>query len=442
MSGADRTSESRSVADPHRDSDAVRLAFTGVGGRGATLLSLCLDMADVAVPAVADVQERHRERARADVLQSGRPEPATYESHERMVRREDVDGVVIATPWADHVPMAVAAMEAGAAVGLEVGPASTVEECRELVRTATATGSRCMLLENTCYYRDVMAVLGMVRDGLFGELVHCRGGYCHDLRGRLNTGNGTAADRGGGLDYRGVQNEKRNADLYPTHGVGPLAKCLGINRGNRFVSLTATASKSRGLADWAVDNLDERHPSRDVDWAMGDVVTTAITCANGETVALTHDVSLPRPYSNEYLVQGTGGLWERDSDPFHRDRSPRGQDERFGRIHLEGRSPEHAWEPFEEYLARYEHPTWAEYLESGTKSGHGGIDYLTLRDFVGAVKRNERPPIDVYDAATWMAIAPLTERSIARGGDPVDVPDFTNGAWLSEDPVFGRVDGA
>lgn len=419
---------------------AVRLGFTGVGGRGGHLLDLCLGMDDVAVPAVCDLQEGHRERARADVTDSGRSEPATYERHDRMLEGADLDGVVVAAPWSHHVPMAVAAMEAGVSPALEVGPANSVEECWDLVRTAERTGCQPMLLENCCYYRDVMAVLRMVREGAFGELVHCRCGYGHDLREHIVAGTSRDIDRGDGRGFRGIQNEKRNGDLYPTHGVGPMAKCLGINRGNRFVSLTTTASKARGLADWAATNLEEGHPVREVDWSMGDVVTTTLTCANGETLVVTHDVSLPRPYSNMYHVQGTGGLWKRDGDPFRRESAPGDRDERSGRVHVEGRSPEHGWEPFEDYYDEYEHPRWVEYRAGGTEEGHGGIDYLVLRDYVETLARGDRPPIDVYDAAAWMAISPLSEQSIALGGEAVSVPDFTNGDWLHDAPTFGVVE--
>ncbi|MFB6135533.1 MAG: Gfo/Idh/MocA family protein [Halobacteriaceae archaeon] len=402
----------------------VALGFTGVGGRGAHLLEMCLEMDEVAVPAVCDTQERHRERAGDDVSETGRPEPERYADHERMAEDTDLDGVVIATPWEYHIPMAVTAMEAGVDVGLEVGPASSVEECWDLVRTAERTGSHCMLLENCCYYRDCMAVLNMVREGVFGDLVHCECGYHHDLRERIVTGSGRDVDRGGGRDFRGVHNEKRNGDIYPTHGVGPMAKCLEVNRGNRFVTLTATASKEAGLSDWAEENLDADHPSRDVDWSIGDVVTTVLKCANGETLVVTHDVSLPRPYSNGYVVQGTDGIWQRETET----------------VHVEGESPEHEWEAFEDYQTEYEHPRWEEYREEGVHGGHGGIDTLVLRDFVDSVGRGARPPIDVYDAATWMAIGPLSERSVARGGAAVDVPDFTSGGWLQDDPTFGLVE--
>ncbi len=415
--------------------DSVRLGFTGLGNRGSSLLNLCLDMNDVSIAAICDVQSRHRRRIEERVLDAGKPEPTGYERHEEMVDCEDLDGVIITAPWRFHIPMAITAMESNVFPAMDVGPASSIEECWDLVRTSERMGVSCMLLENCYYYRDCLAILRMVREGVFGDLVHCRGGYCHELRERLVTGTATGLNRGGGRDFRGVHHEMHNGDTYPTHGVGPMAKCLDINRGNRFLSLVSTASKAVGLETWAETNLEEEHPGRDVDWSKGDVITTTLSCANGETLALVHDVSLPRPYSNEYHVQGTGGIWRRDTDPFQVERSPCDHDERYGRIHLEQCSPSHAWEPFQTYLEQYEHPLWQRYLAVGPKAGHGGVDHLMLRAYIETVTRNTQPPIDVYDAATWMAISPLSERSVTLG-ERVAVPDFTRGDWRSKEPTF------
>lgn len=405
----------------------VELGFTGIGKRGESLLGLCSEMDDVAITAVCDVQQRRLDAVEERLKDADRPAPARYDDHEAMLECETLDGVVIAPSWRHHVPMAIQAMKAGVRPGIDVGPASSVEQCWNLVRTAEETGQHCMLLENACYRRENLAALNMVREGLFGELVHCECGYCHDLRGRLNTVAGTsrqetALDLEGGRYFRGVQHEKRNGDLYPTHGVGPMAKCLGINRGNRFVSLTATASKSRGLRDWAERHLEPDHPSREIDWTHGDIITTVIECADGETLTVTHDVSLPRPdNSKRFCVRGTRAIWQDELDS----------------IYVDERSPDHEWEPFEDYLNEFEHSLWESYHERGTRGGHGGSDYLLMRTFVESSARSVRPPIDVYDAAAWMAISPLSEESIARGGDTVTFPDFTDGDWLIDEPIFG-----
>lgn len=402
------------------ETEPVALGFTGVGGRGGNLLSNCLDVETAEIAAVCDVQARHRDSATDAIVEDGRPAPETYDSHERMVAEAPIDAVIISTPWRKHLPMAITAMRNGVDAAVEVGPASTVEECWELVRTAERTGNRCMLLENCCYGPRELAALRMVRDGLFGELVHCRCGYGHDLRSGLVTGKGSRVKFGRDRDFRGINHEKRDADLYPTHGVGPMAQLLDINAGNRFVSLTATSTKAAGLDDWAEENLPEDHPRQDVDWTHGDIVTTTIRCANGETLLVTHDVSLPRPYSRMYHVQGTDGLWQGDGD--------------F--IHIEGESPEHEWESFSDYQDEWAHPMWEQYRAEGVRGGHGGKDYLMLREFVEGVAGDGPLPIDVYDTATWTAISALSEESISLGNEPVSFPDFTNGEWMVSDPTF------
>jgi hypothetical protein len=255
---------------------------------------------------------------------------------------------------------------------------------------------------------------------LLGELIHCRGGYLHDLRGRIVKGKGTGVELPGGGDYRTRQNRTRNGDIYPTHGLGPLAKCLDINCGNRFISIASTASKSRGLHQWTVENLGAEHNYADIRWAMGDIVTSTIRCGNGETVLLTHDCALPRPKTFQWLVQGTKGIYSEETNG----------------VHIDRRSPGHNWEPFEKYQEEFEHPLWKEYVKTGVKGGHDGSDFLELRAFVDCV-RNKRPaPIDAYDMAVWMAVTPLSEQSIAAGGAPVDFPDFTNGRWMATEPFF------
>jgi len=417
----------------------VRLGFIGVGGRGTSLLESALNLPDANILAVCDIAEENLKDAQDLVEQSGQTRPAGYGEHgysyREMLEEEDLDGVVIATSWEWHLPMAIDAMKAGIPAAFEVGPANSVDECWELVRTYEETGVPGMLLENYCFFRDNMMVLNMVRQGLFGELVHCKCGYGHALQERLVLGKGTGPNplsssnevvKGEG-DYRSMHNQFRNGDLYPTHGVGPIAKCLGINRGNRFSYLTSTATKARGMKDWAEENLPEDHPRRDVDWKQGDIVTTTIKCQNEETVVVTFDTRLPRPHplTDFYMVQGTDGIWS---------------DEK-GSVYFEGRSSEHEWESIDKYRDEFEHPLWERYLrEEGSGSGHGGTDFLELRVFVESVRHGSPPPIDVYDAAAWRAIAPLSEASIAKGSQPVEFPDFTNGQWMSSDPVFGVTD--
>lgn len=388
-------------------SSKVKLGVIGLGNRGSGLLGLLLDMDDVQIVAVSDKYEDRLQRAVKQAQEAGKPEIACYREYRELLNRDDIAGVLIASSWTTHSEIAIAAMKAGKRVASEVGGAASIEECWQLVRTSEETGVPCMLLENCCYGREEMAVLNMVRQGLFGELIHCQGGYEHDLRDEVATG---IEQR----HYRIHNYLNRNGDVYPTHGLGPLAKCLDINRGNRFLSLSSMASKTRGIPLWAIDHLGPGHPAATANFALGDVVTTMIKCAHGETILLTHDTSLPRPYSRGGRVQGTKAIWMEDNNS----------------IYIEGQSPHHKWESFDAYKERHEHPVWKWYQEEGVRGGHGGMDYLVLRAYVESIAEGSVPPIDVYDMAAWMAVTALSEQSIALGGAPVSFPDFTNGKWI------------
>jgi predicted dehydrogenase len=409
--------------------EKVRLGFIGMGGRGTWLLSLALNNNDVEVNAVCDIKDEAANNAARLVKDSGRQEPVIYaghaESFRQLVARDDLDGIVIATPWLWHATMAVSAMKAGKYVAVEVPAATTEEECWDLVNTSEETGMPCMILENVCYRRDVMAVLKMVREGLFGELIHCHCGYQHDLRQvKFNPGVDFGPGARGEAEWRTFHSINRNGDIYPTHGLGPISNYLNINRGNRFVSLTSVATKSRGLHEYIVQTAGEDHPNADIRFKLGDIVTTLIRTADGETVMISHDTNLPRPYSLGFRVQGTKGLWMKDGD----------------QIYIEGMSEPHSWESSEKYLEKYDHPLWKKYEEQAAGSGHGGMDFFVMHAYIESVKREVQPPLDVYDAATWSVVSSLSERSIANGGEPQNFPDFTRGMWMKRKPVFGMGD--
>jgi predicted dehydrogenase len=412
------------------DDRTVRLGFIGVGGRGTHLLELALRRSDTAVNAICDVDTAALERARTLVREARGKVPPGYgageEDFRNLVARDDLDAVIIATPWLWHTPMAVAAMRAGKAAGVEVPAAVSVEECWDLVNTAEATGKPCMMLENVCYRRDVMAVLHMVRQGLFGELVHCHCGYQHDLRDiKFQPGVEFGPGARGEAVWRTHHSINRNGDLYPTHGAGPVMNYLDVNRGNRFVSLTSMATKSRGLHEYIVAQAGEDHPHARIRFALGDVVTTLIKCQNGETVVVSHDTNLPRPYSLNFRVQGTRGIWMDDLDA----------------LYIEGRSPApHQWEPFEAYQRDFDHPLWRRWTAQSEGAGHGGMDFFVVHAFIEAVKRGAHMPFDVYQAATVSAISQLSEQSIALGSAPQDFPDFTRGRWMRWRPTFGFSD--
>jgi predicted dehydrogenase len=413
-----------------RDDRKIRVGVIGTGLRGRSLLGLILQRPDTEVPALCDIAPDALQLATNMVQETRGYEPEGYgngeEDFRELVMRDDLDAVIIATPWLWHTPMAVAGMRAGKYVGVEVPAAVTVDQCWDLVTASEETGLPCMMLENVCYRRDVMTVLNMVGQGLFGEVLHCHCGYQHDLRSikfqpGVEFGPGARSE----AVWRTWHSVHRNGDIYPTHGLGPVANYLRVNFGNRFATLTSTATKSRGLHNYIVEHGGEDHRHADVDFALGDIVTTVIRTANGETVILIHDTNLPRPYSLNFRVQGTRGIWMSDN------RS----------IYLEGTSPEpHRWEPFDTYRERYDHPLWRRFENDATGAGHGGMDFFVVRAFLESVKRRIPPPLDVYAAATWSVISPLSEQSIAQGSAPVAFPDFTGGRWTRRPFTFGMSD--
>ena len=253
--------------------------------------------------------------------------------------------------------------------------------------------------------------------GVPGEIVHCQGGYRHDLRDEISFGRENR-------HYRFRNYLGRNGENYPTHELGPIANVLDINRGNRMVSLVSVASKAAGLHEFLLREKGPEYDASQMRFAQGDVVTTIIKCARGETICLTLDTTLPRFYSRGFHVQGTKGMYMEDNHSIFLD----GQDNAYDFKWKE------KWGNAEEYRQQYEHPVWKQYLEEGVRGGHDGMDWLVLGDFFHAVRTGGPVPIDVYDDAAWMSITCLSEQSVALGGAPMAIPDFTNGQWLSRAP--------
>ncbi len=392
----------------------VRIGLIGLGCRGSMELTLLLSMPDVEVAAVCDLYEDRVRSAAEAVKQARGTEPFAATDYRKVLERGDVEAAVIMTSWQTHIPIALEAMRAGKIVAMEVGGASSLEECWDLVRTSEETGMPVMLLENCCYNDVEMAILNMVRQGVFGELVHCRGGYHHDLRDEVGLGD---VNR----HYRQDNFMHRNGELYPTHELGPIATYLNLNHGNRMLTLTSMASKAVGERRWMQQNRADS-PLAEAKFNQGDVVTTMISCANGETILLTHDCTLPRPYSRGGWVQGARGIWMEDGHGIFLEDMPQ-----------ENASWAHAFVSDRPYLERYEHPLWKEYREFGLRGGHGGMDYLVLRAFVESIQKGVKFPIDVYDTASWMAITCLSEASVAQGGAVVPIPDFTRGRWMQKE---------
>ncbi|HTE23955.1 Gfo/Idh/MocA family protein [Flavitalea sp.] len=417
---------------------AVKVAMIGVGLRGQNHLDLLLRRADVELVAICDIDDRMVASSKKIIEASGKKMPQIFTgnpySWKKMLELKGIDAIVIATPWEWHKEMIIGAIESGIKyVGSEVIIGITLQDHWDIVHAVEKNNAQLMMLENVCYRRDVMAILNMVRQGLFGELIHLQGGYQHDLR-EVKFNNGVKA-YGGGVEFgekgwsearwRTEHSVRRNGDLYPTHGIGPIAQYLDINRGNRFVNLNSFSSKSRGLHNYVVSKGGESHPNSKVSFKLGDVVTTHINCANGETILLQHDTNLPRPYSIGFRVQGTSGIW---------------MDLNKG-IYIEGKSAKpHQWDDQKAWLDKYDHPLWAKWSKETQGAGHGGMDFFVIHSFIESVKRKLPTPMDVYDAAAWSAITPLSEQSIELGNETIEFPDFTGGKWMYRKPVFALND--
>lgn len=403
----------------------VRLGYVGLGSRGFGVLDKCFsEMADVEITYVCDLNQAKIDKTVAALEAKGRPTPKTTTDYRVLVASDEVDAVAVMTGWESHVAISLAAMNAGKYTAVEVGCAYDISECYALVEAYERNASPLMMLENCCYGRREMMALNMVKQGLFGELVHCDGGYLH----LLPEEDLIKYDKEGNMKldhYRAYNYVNRNCDQYPTHELGPISKVLGINRGNRMLTLSSFASKAGGLKEYMKAHVPADHPLQGVDFKQGDIVTTVITCARGETIRLTLDTTAPRPYySRNFTVRGTKGCCIEEGG--------------FGTFYLDGMGHK-VFNNEAEFYEKYDHPLYVEYTKFQARGGHGGIDWLVMRAFIEAVKAGTDTPIDAYDTAAWMAIAPLSEASIAKGGAPVEFPDFTRGTWYRrEDPVRNK----
>ncbi len=399
----------------------LKVGIVGVGARGYSLMNTEMTkMDDIEIVAICDEYADRAEKACETIKEKMGNLPKALTDYKELLAIEEIEAVVISTAWEAHVEVAVASMKAGKYTGIEVGGAYDVEDCWKLVRTYEETGVPCMLLENCCYGQIELMCLNMAKKGVLGELVHCEGAYRHDLREEIS----------GGIEnrhYRLRNYTLRNCDNYPTHQLGPICKLLNINRGNRMLSLVSVASKSAGLREYNIEKNGADSDLATRRYAQGDVVTTIIRCAGGETITLTMDTTLPRPYSRGFVVEGTKGSYEEANNSIflHKDYDTYEGGEFDWRKN---------WDNAKKYAEEYEHPLWKKYLAEGVSVGHGGIDWLVLRAFFETAKAKLDPPIDVYDAAAWMAIGALSEQSVAMGGLPVAIPDFTCSKWIKTKP--------
>ncbi len=397
--------------------DVVRIGFVGVGLQGTSHVENFLKIDGVEIRAVCDIVEDRVARAQQLVVDAGGKKPEGYSrgplDFKRLCERSDLDLVFCSTSWKWHVPVCVAAMESGKHAATEVPMALTVDDCWRLVETSEKTRRHCVMMENCNYDRFEMMILNMVEQGVFGELLHARCGYLHDLRAVKH-------DIDGEGSWRRAHSMTTNGDLYPTHGLGPVAQCLDINRGNAFTSLSSFGTKARGLRQYAFERFGHESPQAEEEFVLSDVVTTVLQTKTGESVVVTHDTSSPRPYSRDYLVQGTRGLARKYPEPL---------------IYIEGRSDPHRWDPAEEYREEYDHPVWRRLEAASAGAGHGGMDFIEDFRLVEALQKGRPLDMDVYDGAMMSAVVELSGRSIEAGGQLLGFPDFTRGGWKKHRPL-------
>ena len=395
----------------------VRIGLIGLGQRGSQIMrDVLLVNEKIRVVAVCDLYPDRVEAAIKQATDAGFAAPFGTADYREIISRDDVDACLVICSWEDHIRVAVAALRAGKPVGMEVGGAYSVEECWELVHAQEETGTPFMFLENCCYGRREMMVMNMAEKGILGDIIHCAGSYEHDLRYEITHGKELR-------HYRLRNYLHRNCENYPTHELGPIAQVLRVNRGNRMLSLTSTASRAAGLHQYVLEKKADDEELVNAEFKQGDVVTTVIKCAGGETIRLTLGTCLPRFYSRNFTVCGTRGMYEENSDSIFLD----GNEEMM--------KTEWNWHTqfgnASKYEEQYDHPVWDKFLHDGVRGGHGGMDWLVYGEFVDCLLEKRPFPIDVYDAAAWMSITPLSEQSISTGSMPVAIPDFTNGKWTS-----------
>lgn len=396
--------------------EKMRFGVVGLGCRGLSILkAILLKMPDIIVTAVCDDYADRADEAAEAVLAACGVRPFTTTDYRALLEHGDMDAVYVATAWETHVEVAVDAMRAGFPTAMEVGGAYTLDSLWTLVHTQEQTGVPFMMMENCCFGKTELLVTSLVRGGVLGNIVHCHGAYGHYL----------AEEIAGGIQnrhYRLRNYLNRSCENYPTHELGPIAKILDINRGNRMLSLVSVASGAFGMEDYLARHSAQYPELAGKHFRQGDIVNTLITCANGATISLKLDTTLPRPYSREFTVHGTRGLFEMNTDSVYLE----GEKESFD-------TAKHYREAFgnvQRFEADYLPPIWREDRKDMVRIGHGGMDGIEFRVFVDCLREGRPMPVDVYDAAAWMAVTVLSEQSVAAGGAPQAFPDFTSGEWL------------
>ncbi len=402
----------------------IKACVIGLGQRGTHLIkSVLLNNPDISIIAVCDAYEDRVAEELKKIKSAGGDARGFSDWHEAL-NVAGLDATFVFSDWSTHTEIAMYAMEKGIAVASEVGCEYSLENCYDLVRTQERTGTPYMFMENCCYNYDELLATSMARRGVFGTIVHCSGAYAHDLRQEISYGH---LNR----HYRFDNYVHRNCDNYPTHELGPIAKLLDINRGNKILTVSSFASKAAGLEEYIATREDATDEMKAVNFKQGDIVTTVITCAGGETILLRLDTTLPRSYDREFTIRGTKGMYMQSLNAVFLD----GQQEYWEPAKFAENNLNNAKAYTEEYLP----DMWKNITPEQKEAGHGGMDWFTYKAFSDALKNGAPMPIDVYDAATWQAVSVLSEMSIAQGGAPQSMPDFTGGKWIKR-PRFDVCD--
>lgn len=398
----------------------VKVGMIGLGQRGAMLTRTVLACEEADIVAVCDAYQDRVESAQKVVNEKRGVTPVGYADYKDLIADPNVEAVVVASSWDEHIRMAIECMHAGKITAMEVGGAYDVEECWALVRAYEETKTPIMMIENCCFDRFELLSTALVRAGKLGTIVHCHGAYSHDLRDEICGGH---VNR----HYRLENYQKRNCENYPTHELGPIAKLLDINRGNKMTSLVSVASKGAGLNEFVRSDKNPDPELLNTTFKQGDIVNTIITCANGETISLTLDTTLPKYYSREFTVRGTKGLCSQEANMVLLEEKQTDLHDIFEPQNVLAKYMNNAdSDEMKEYLV----PQWKSITDEEKELGHGGMDYFMFKEFFRCILNGEEMPIDVYDAASWMCITAISEQSIAQGGAPQAIPDFTCGKWV------------
>ncbi|MFF5508974.1 Gfo/Idh/MocA family protein [[Kitasatospora] papulosa] len=400
--------------------ETVRVGVIGIGNRGSGMGEGWAVVPGCRVTAVCDIRES-RAKALADrIVALGKPRPAEYggstDAYTTMLKRDDIDLVYIATPWEFHHRQSRDALLAGKHVVVELPVATELDELWDLVDTSERTRRHLMLSENCSYGRNELAMLKMAHEGLFGDVTNGHGGYLHDLRDLL------FSDTYYTDSWRRKWHTRSTASFYAMHGLAPVAAAMDINRGDRMTVLRATATEPKGLADYRERFIDRSHPSWKETYVNGDLVTCLIDTAKGRVIRAEHDVSSPRPYSRINSLAGSRGIFEDYA----------GTSSTGGRIYMEPDHSGHSWRDFDSYRKEFDHWLWRKIGDDAANNGgHGGMDYVLQWRTVQLMRAGLVPDIDVYDSAAWCSPVPLSVKSLAAGGRPVEIPDFTRGSWVN-----------